>query len=185
MQDLARLVLKHGANVNEKDKDDATPLHLASYYKRLEIVRVLLEHAANTEMENNESNTPLQIVIRGNGDSQGDGVGIARLLLEYGAEAYARDKYHISTSDLACCFGKEKIGQVLLGNGGVDIPEDSWDPTFRLWIEGEHYSQGHTPQVSHTISRVWRRWQHAWDVRNNPVTFRIIPGKFGNGGGAA
>jgi hypothetical protein len=33
-------------NVNEKDKDNATPLHLASYYKRLEIVRVLLDLGA-------------------------------------------------------------------------------------------------------------------------------------------
>ena len=134
---LAKLLLKRGANVNEKDNDNATPLHLASYYKRLEIVRVLLDHDANTEMENSQSKTPLQIVIRGNGDAQDDGVGIARLLLEHGAEAYARDKYHISTSDLACCFEKEKIGQVLLGNGDMYKPENSWDPTFRLWIEGE------------------------------------------------
>ena len=152
--DLAKLLLKRGANVNEQDKDNATPLHLASYYNRLENVRVLLDHDANTEMQNNQSRTPLQIVTRGNGDAQDDGVGIARILLVHGAEAYARDKYHISTSDLAC-FGKKMIGQVLLGNGDMYNPEDTWDSAFQLWIEGEYHSQSHTLQVLHIIPRVW------------------------------
>ena len=129
--DLAKQLLERGANVNEKDKDNATPLHLASYYKRLEIVRVLLDHGANIDMENDQGKTPLQIAIMGNGHAQGNGVGVARLLLAHGAEAYARDKYPISTSDLACCFGKEKIGQVLLGNGDPSKPESSLDETFR------------------------------------------------------
>ena len=183
--DLVKLLLKRGANVNENDKDNATPLHLASHYKRREIVRVLLDHGANTDVENDEGKTPLQIVIRGNSDVQDEDVGIARLLLEHGAEAYARDKYHISTSDLACCFRKEKIGQVLLGNGDIYIPENSWDPPFRLWIEGVYYFQEHALQVSHTAPRVRRRWQSSRDVRNNPVTFGIIPGKSGSGGNAA
>jgi ankyrin repeat protein len=51
----AKRLLERGANVNEKDKYDATPLHLASYYKRLEIIRVLLDHGANTDMENDQA----------------------------------------------------------------------------------------------------------------------------------
>ena len=136
--DLAKLLLKRGANVNEKDKNYSTPLHLASYHTRLEIVRVLLNHGAITDVVNNQGKTPSQIIIRSNGDAQGVGVSTARLLLEHGAEAYARDKYHMSTSDLACCFVKEKIGQVLLGDGAIYRPENSWDPIFRLWIEGEY-----------------------------------------------
>ena len=183
--DLAKLLLQRGANVNEKDKDNATPLHLASYHRRLEIVRVLLDHGANPEVENNLGKIPLQIVMWSNGDARGDDVGIARLLLEHGAEAYARDKYQISTSDLVCCFRKEKIRQVLLGDGDIYKPENSWDTPFRLWIEGEYYSQEHAPQVSHIASRARRRWKCTGDVRNNPVAFGIIPGKSGNGGDAA
>ncbi|KAH8983016.1 ankyrin repeat-containing domain protein [Lactarius akahatsu] len=134
--EIAKLLLERGANVNEKDKDNATPLHLAIYNKRPKIVRVLLDHGANAGVEKDQGENPLQIVLRGNHNAQEDGVGVARLLLEHGAEAYARDKYHVSTSDLACCFGREKIRQVLLGDGGNSKPETNRDQTaFWLWIE--------------------------------------------------
>ena len=46
----------------------------------------------------------------------------------------------ISTSDFACCFVKEKIGQVLLGIGSILNPESSWDRVFWLWMKGKYYS---------------------------------------------
>jgi ankyrin repeat protein len=153
---LAKQLLERGANVNERDKDNATPLHLASYYKRPKVVRVLLDDGANIDIENDQGRTPLQVAIRSNGHSQSDGVGVARLLLAHGAEAYARDKYPTSTSDLARYFGKEKIRQVLLGNGPFAAPESSWDGAFRLWMEGKFYSQENTLQVSHIVPRVRR-----------------------------
>jgi ankyrin repeat protein len=154
--DLAKQLLERGANVNEKDKDNWTPLHLASYCKRLEIVQVLLGHGANIDIVNGEGKTPLQIVIVGNDHAQRNGVGVARLLLAYGAEAYAQDKYTVSASDLACCFGKEKIRKVLLGDGDLHKPESVLDETFRLWMEGRYYSHEHTFQVSHLVPRLRR-----------------------------
>jgi ankyrin repeat protein len=137
--DIAMLLLERGANMNEKDKDNATPLHLASYNKKLKVARVLLDHGANAEAEKDHGETPLQLALRGNHDAQEDGVGVARLLLEHNAEVYARDKYHISALDLVCCFGMEKIGQVLLVDGGKFKPEDKRDRTaFWLWVEGEY-----------------------------------------------
>jgi len=120
----------------------------------------------------------LQIVLRDNSNAQDDGVGVAQLLLEHNAEVYARDKYHISSSDLACCFGKEKIGQVLLGDGPKLKLENNWDQTaFRLWIEGEYYFQEHSLRVSHIFPRVWRGWECTRQIRLNPLTFRIIHGR--------
>ena len=137
--DIAELLLERAANVNEKDNDNATPLHLASYNSRLKIVRVLLDHGANIDVENAQGETPLQIVLRSNDKVQEDGVSVARLLLEHGAEAYGRDKYHISTSDLACCFVREKIWEALLGEWEMFKSENNRDQTaFRLWIEGEY-----------------------------------------------
>jgi hypothetical protein len=138
---LAKQLLDLGANVNERDKDNVTPLHLASYHRRLEIVQVLLDNGANINMENDQGKTPLQMVIMGNGHSKGDDVGVARLLLAQGAEAHAQDKYPISTSDLTCCLGKDKIGQVLFGNGDLTKSESSWDETFWLWMKGKYYSR--------------------------------------------
>ena len=135
--DLAKQLLERGANVNEKDKDNATPLHLASYHKRLEVVQILLDNGANIDMENDQGKTALQLAIMSNGYAPGNGVGVARLLLAHGAEVYARDKYPISTSDFACCFVKEKIGQVLLGTGTSSNPESSWDRVFWQWMESK------------------------------------------------
>ncbi|KAN0141840.1 Ankyrin repeat-containing domain protein [Lactarius tabidus] len=135
--DVAKLLLDHGANVDEKGSDNATPLHLACYNQKLKIVRVLLDYGANVDVEKNRGETPLQLALtrRGHHDAQ-NGPGVARLLLEHGAEAYGRDTYHISSSDLACCFGNEKIGQVLLVDGGKFKPGDNRDQTaFWLWIE--------------------------------------------------
>lgn len=140
--DIARLLLDHGAKVDDKDKDKATPLHLASHNKKLKIVRALLDHGANTDAEKDRGETPLQLALTRSGhhDAQ-DGIGVARLLLEHGAQAYGRDKYHISTSDLTLCFGNEKIRHVLLVDGGKFEPENNRDQTaFWLWIEGECYS---------------------------------------------
>ncbi len=184
--DIAKLLLERGANANETDKYNTTPLHLASYNKRLKIVQVLLDHGANADAEKDQGETPLQIVLRGNHNAQEDGVGVARLLLEHGAEAYAQDKYHIPTSDLACCFGKEKIWQVLLGDGEIFKLEKYRNQTaFLLWIEGECYSQDHSLRVSHIFPRVRREWDCTRQVRHNPVTLRIIPWKARDGTNAA
>ena len=138
--DIAKQLLERGANVNEQDEDNATPLHLASYYRRLKIIRVLLDNGANIDMENDQGKTPLQITIVDNGYLQGDGVGVTRLLLSHSTEAYARDRYPISTLNLVCYFGREKVAPVLLGNGDISQRERSWDETLQLWMEGEHCS---------------------------------------------
>ena len=157
--DVARRLLELGANVNEKDKDDATPLHLASHYKRLEIVQVLLDHGANIDIVNGQGKTPLQIAIVGNDHAHGNSVCVARLLLAHGAEAYARDKYPMSTSDFACCFKKEKIANVLLGHTELNKSESTGDETFQLWMEGTYYCSGHTFHISQIIPRVCRGWK--------------------------
>ena len=173
---LAKLLLERGAKVDEKDKTNATPLHLASYHKRLEIVRVLLDHGANADAENDQDETPLQMVLAGKHNTHDDGVSVARLLIERGAEAYAQAKYHISTSDLACCFRKEEFGKALLGDGETFKPENKRDHTaFRLWIEGEYYTQKIGLIVKHSPPRLQSGQEYTRQVRHNPATFRIIP----------
>ena len=173
---LAKLLLERGAKVDEKDKTNATPLHLASYHQRLEIVRVLLDHGANADAENDQDETPLQMVLAGKHNTHDDGVSVARLLIERGAEAYAQAKYHISTSDLACCFRKEEFGKALLGDGETFKPENKRDHTaFRLWIEGEYYTQKTGLIVKHSPPRLQSGQEYTRQVRHNPATFRIIP----------
>ena len=99
------------------------------------------DHSANLDAEKDRGKTPLQLAfLNGSHDAQEDGVGVALLLLEHGAQVYARDKYHISTSDLASFVWREKIGPTLVGTGGNLKPENNQDQTaFRPWVEGEYY----------------------------------------------
>ena len=144
--DIAKLLLERGANVNEKDKTDSTPLHLASYHQKLKVVRVLLDHGANADAKDDQGKTPLQLALWG--QSQEDGVGVALVLLEHCAQVYAREKYNMSTSDLARCILK-KIGETPFGSGGTIKSEGNRDHSaFRLWIEGEYYVHENGLRVS-------------------------------------
>jgi ankyrin repeat protein len=59
-------------------------------YGRLEIARVLLDHGAKASLENDRAQTPLHFVSQGNYWFQDDGPGVAKLLLERGADMHAQ-----------------------------------------------------------------------------------------------
>ena len=61
-------LLKHetGSNVNARDKDQETPLHLASYYLSADLVKVLLDYGAQVDAEDNRGLTPLHQLVLGN-----------------------------------------------------------------------------------------------------------------------
>ena len=65
---------------------DATPLHYASFYGRLQICRVLLQHDAPVGSLDRTGKTPLHIA------SQNGRHEVARLLLEYYAHVNALEQ---------------------------------------------------------------------------------------------
>ena len=114
---VVKLLLERGANVNAQDMCDMTPLHLASYYGRLEIVQVLLHHGARVDMKDNRGQTALHLVLEGNRNVGRDGIRIVRLLLEHGADTNAQDDDNDTPLHLASGFGKFAIVRVLLIHG--------------------------------------------------------------------
>ncbi len=50
--DVARILLTHGADVNSKNENGLTPLHLASQLGFTELIRVLVEHGADPGAHN-------------------------------------------------------------------------------------------------------------------------------------
>lgn len=62
--DVMKLLLEHGANVNSiaKDKNRGTPLHWAVGGRRLGPAKILVEAGANINAENGNGNTPLDLV---------------------------------------------------------------------------------------------------------------------------
>ncbi|KAN0130596.1 Ankyrin repeat-containing domain protein [Lactarius tabidus] len=76
---IAWLLIGRGANVDAQDKGHMTPLHLASYYGKLDIVRALLSHGASVNTKGELGQTALHLVLDGN-RSGPDGIRITRLL---------------------------------------------------------------------------------------------------------
>ena len=76
---VARLLLEHGADVNARNHERATPLHIAVKDGRVEVVQVLLEYGADVGAENENGRSALQMVSYKRRDE------IMKLLSEHGA----------------------------------------------------------------------------------------------------
>jgi ankyrin repeat protein len=140
---IARLLLERGANVNARKKNKNTPLHAAAFKGRLEIVRLLLDHGANANAENHESSeTALHVVSRGEYDSQEDGVGISRLLLERGVDINAQNTHCDTALSLAALNGRLEIVRLLLEHSANPNVENEWGSTpLHLVSQIKHKTQ--------------------------------------------
>ena len=101
---ITRQLLYRGADVNAKDQDHQTPLHLASYSLYPESVQVLLDHDADINAKDHRGQTPLHLVIKSRFYSDEFGFGIAQLLLDRGIDVNVRDKNLETPLQLASAF---------------------------------------------------------------------------------
>jgi len=60
--EVARALIKGGADVNLKNNEGSTALHTAAFLCRLEIVELLLSNGADKELQNNYGATALQSI---------------------------------------------------------------------------------------------------------------------------
>lgn len=152
---LAQLLLDFGADVNARDNHHATPLHSRTLnpfpyeYRRLmtwgpDTVRVLIDHGANVDVENDKGQTLLHLLSESR--SFGDGtrfqveIDIARLLLERGANANARDKDSATPLHSASAKFGVPIAPVLLDNGADVSAQDSHGRTpLHLLLKNNFY----------------------------------------------
>jgi ankyrin repeat protein len=128
---LAQLLLERGADVNAPDDDNETPLHVACYFGTIKMVMVLLNAGSNPSAKNAQGQTPLHLVPQCPYHSRGDGVGVAQLLLEHGADVNALDNNHATPSDFATHHGRTKIASLLLDYGGKTNAKIDRRPTPR------------------------------------------------------
>ena len=115
--DTTRLLLERGVDVNAQKKNSFTSLHEAAFKGKVEVIKILLDHGANARLETERGETALHIVSRGEFDSQEQGAGTARLLLERGVDVNARKKNSFTSLHEAAFKGKVEVAQVLLDYG--------------------------------------------------------------------
>ncbi|EKX34971.1 hypothetical protein GUITHDRAFT_42184, partial [Guillardia theta CCMP2712] len=61
--DTVRILLRQGANIDEKNYDGRTVLHIACAEGNYRMVEVLLNHGADKNIKDRWGNTPLQEAI--------------------------------------------------------------------------------------------------------------------------
>ena len=124
--------------MNAKRNDHQTPLHLASYCGKPEVVRLLLDNGANANAKDNLFKTPMHRVAGGNYQSQEDGTHIARLLLEHGAEINPHDVNRETPLHSASAFGRLEIARMLLEH--AVLKNDRGEDPSHFGSEGECYA---------------------------------------------
>uniref|UniRef100_A0AAR2IRU1 Poly [ADP-ribose] polymerase n=2 Tax=Pygocentrus nattereri TaxID=42514 RepID=A0AAR2IRU1_PYGNA len=112
---VCEMLLRKGANVNEKTKDLLTPLHLASEKSHNDVIEVLLKHEAKVNAVDSQGQTPLHRAARC-GQLQ-----TCRLLISAGCDPLITSLQGFAPAQLA----NESIQQVLqegalVGNSDTD-----------------------------------------------------------------
>jgi ankyrin repeat protein len=113
-EDVARVLVKFGAETNARDNDNQTLLHLILEKGRSEIARVLLENGAEVNARNSKDDTPLHVASR-----RGD-LDSLRVLLKYSADVHARNDDGQTPFEVASENDHSDAMQLLLEHGAED-----------------------------------------------------------------
>ena len=135
--DVARLLKENPRLVGDRSHDGWTPLHLAAFFGRLELVKLLLDAGASmlTISNNNESNLPINAAAAGRRND------VVRLLVERGCppDARASDQGYTALH-LAANNGNVELVEFLLRSGADrSLKTGSGETAIDLAVK-----QGHT-----------------------------------------
>ncbi|EAY02571.1 ankyrin repeat protein, putative [Trichomonas vaginalis G3] len=124
---LFEYFLSHGANINEKDEDGETALHLAAQHNSKETAELLLSHGANINEKDEDGETALHLATNENYPE------IAEVLLSHGANINEKNKYGKTALHLAAQHNSKEAVEVLLSHD-ANINEKTEDGETALHI---------------------------------------------------
>ena len=121
---VARTLIKHGADMVAQNMNGKTPLHRASANGHVEVTRLLLEDGVDATAQDRNGRTPLHQA------SEYGHAEVARILFEHGADATAKDSDRWTPFHLASAFGHAEDARVLVGHGADVTAQDGdgWAP---------------------------------------------------------
>uniref|UniRef100_A0A8D9EF48 Serine/threonine-protein phosphatase 6 regulatory ankyrin repeat subunit B n=1 Tax=Cacopsylla melanoneura TaxID=428564 RepID=A0A8D9EF48_9HEMI len=105
-------LITHGTNIdiNGRDSDGNTPLHIAVESKNASAVKCILQHGPDLKLQNKTGQTALHIGVKARN------IEITKLLLDYKADANIRDHYDKTPLHVAIQNGDVAIVEDLLKN---------------------------------------------------------------------
>jgi len=108
---IAKLLIERGADVNARNSDRETPLHLASSACRAAIAKLLVDNGADANARDENGETPLHKAVRA------DCISVVKLLLEKGADVNARGEDGWTPLHGAASWGHAEVAKLLLEHG--------------------------------------------------------------------
>ena len=126
-------LLDEGTDVNARNEDDLTALHIAAQLGNVEIAGLLIAHAAEVNATGMGEIVPLHFAAASGSDE------LARLLLQNGAEVDARDAGDFTPLHVAAIFGSLSVAELLLDEGAdVNAENDMRMTPLNMAIMQEH-----------------------------------------------
>ena len=113
------------ADINSKDVDGQTPLHVAARVDHVEMAKLLLAHGANVNEKDTQGKTPLFAAAR-KGSRE-----MVELLVAHGADINARNNDGWTPLHLVACFAQEAAVELLIGKGADVNAKDKSGRTAR------------------------------------------------------
>ena len=146
--DIARIreMLDAGADVNAKDGLDRTPLHLAAFHGRTEIIDLLVAHGADVNARDLTATPPLHAaVIAG---KQGAAV---QMLLDRRADLHAVNGKGQTALHLAAATGQPRLTKFLIERG-ADVHKKDFDGQLPVY----YAKRNHHPQTTAVLEHAAR-----------------------------
>ena len=167
-EQVARVLLGYGANVNAKDSKDATPLHCTTFSEDLTLAELCIDYSAELDAKDQKGNTTLQAVI-----STGN-IGMAICLVTRGADVNTMDKDANTPLHMAAYKGDVEMALLLLDHQADPNAQDKNVHTpLNMVIMGEKLHEGNWESYQKIIDPLIDYWADV-NLQANMITHLFI-----------